>query len=84
MGKFNFSGNEFTKIKDGAETFYPTIGSVKCPYFGNDIVFNTKGFKHLKFKSDQQARLQKDQYPNWNIDKNNKKRVLYSGNPEYD
>ena len=62
MGKFNLNENDFESIKKNAETFYETIGDVYCPYFKEKISFNSKGFKHLKFKSDRQARSRKDQY----------------------
>ncbi|MEK9153447.1 MAG: hypothetical protein AAB723_02515, partial [Patescibacteria group bacterium] len=63
MGKFNFNQSNFEKIKVEAEELYKTLGEVYCPYFLTKIVFNAKGLRHLKFKSDQQARPQKDQYP---------------------
>ncbi len=63
MGKFNFSNDNFIKIRDEAENFYKTIGFVYCPYFGEKIAFNAKGLKHLKFKSDRQARPYTEQYP---------------------
>lgn len=63
MGKFNFNQDEFEKVKDNAEKLYETIGLIYCPYFAEKISFNVKGLRHLKFKSDQQARAQKDQYP---------------------
>lgn len=44
------------------ENFYITIGTVRCPYFGVDIIFNAKGIRHLKFKSDERARSRHDQY----------------------
>jgi len=63
MGKFNFKDEEdFQKVKNEAEEFYKTIGDVYCPYFKEKIAFNIKGLKHLKFKSDRQARPRKDQY----------------------
>lgn len=63
MGRFNFKdGNDFEKVRTDAETFYTTIGKVRCPYFGCEIAFNAKGLKHLRFKSDRQARPHKDQY----------------------
>jgi len=61
--KFNFNNDDFVKTRNEAENFYKTIDSVRCPYFGEEIAFNIKGFKHLKFKSDKQARPYKDQYP---------------------
>ena len=63
MGKFNFKNQEdFEKIKVEAETFYATLQDVFCPYFKEKIAFNVKGLKHLKFKSDRQARSHEDQY----------------------
>ena len=63
MGKFNFNEEEFIKIRDDAEKLYQTFDSVYCPYFTGRVSFNAKGLRHLKFKSDQQARSHKDQYP---------------------
>jgi len=64
MGRFNFKDEkDFQKVKKEAEDFYEKIESVFCPYFKEKIVFNIKGLKHLKFKSDRQARSNKDQYP---------------------
>ncbi len=63
MGKFNFKDeHDFQKIKDEADCLYKTIGEIYCPYFKEKIAFNVKGLKHLKFKSDRQARPLKDQY----------------------
>ena len=56
-------GADFEKVKQEAEERYTAIGSVKCPYFGNEpIAFNAKGIRHLKFKSDERARPREDQY----------------------
>lgn len=63
MGKFNFNQEEFEKIKNDAEKLYGTFDLIYCPYFAEKISFNAKGLRHLKFKYDQQARAQKDQYP---------------------
>jgi len=62
MGKFNFNQEQFKRIKSEAEKLYQTFDKVYNPYFQEKISFNVKGLKHLKFKSDQQARSQKDQY----------------------
>jgi len=62
MGKFNLDETDFDGVKKDAESFYETIGEVYSPYFKAKISFNAKGFKHLKFKSDRQARSRKDQY----------------------
>ena len=161
MGKFNFKNEQdFNKVRTDAEVFYDTISEIHCPYFAQKVAFNTKGIRHLKFKSDRKARPRKDQYsrlkliryapeilklsktvqgiwqtkcfeeqktnscwkkllkdiifyefvavldtvrvrvivkevyggekhfwsviPFWGIDKNTNKRILHSGNPEYD
>ena len=63
MGKFNFKDDgDFEELKQKAEELYTKIDSVRCPYFGETIAFNAKGIRHLKFKSDQQARSREDQY----------------------
>lgn len=62
MGKFNLNEKDFEEVKKNAETFYETIGEIYCPYFKEKITFNTKGLKHLKFKSNRQARSRTDQY----------------------
>lgn len=63
MGKYNFKDEQdFEKVRTEAEKFYATLDKVRCPYFGSCIAFNAKGLRHLKFKSDSQARPHKDQY----------------------
>lgn len=56
-------GADFEAVREKAEALYGTIGTVRCPYFNEDIAFNAKGIRHLKFKADEQARPQADQYP---------------------
>lgn len=63
MGSFNFKDKaDFNAVKANAEAFYKSIGKVRCPYFQEEIAFNAKGLRHLKFKSDQQARSREEQY----------------------
>ncbi|MBP9856250.1 MAG: hypothetical protein KBC48_03060 [Candidatus Pacebacteria bacterium] len=63
MSRFNFKdGNDFEKVKEEAEKFYSSVGSVYCSYFKEKIAFNSKGIKHLRFKSDKVARTREDQY----------------------
>jgi len=63
MGKFNFkNGADFEAVREKAEAFYVTIGAVHCPYFQSKVAFNSKGIRHLKFKSDEVARSREDQY----------------------
>jgi len=67
MGVFNFDEEKFKKVRDEAERFYKIIESIYCPYFGEKVAFNAKGLRHLKFKSDQQARSHKDQYSRFKL-----------------
>jgi hypothetical protein len=63
MGRFNIKDEkDFEKCKASAESFYDGIIEVYCPYFKEKIAFNAKGIRHLKFKSDRQARPIEDQY----------------------
>lgn len=50
------------KVIDEANIFYREIKKVYCPYFRENIFFNNKGIKHIKFKSEGRARERKDQY----------------------
>lgn len=59
----NFSFKKFKEIKKESIIFYNELKQVKCPYFQNENVsFNSKGMKHLKFKSWNKTRSVKDQY----------------------
>ena len=53
---------KFETARETAETFYKTLGEVKCPYFQEKVAFNTKGLEHIKFQALRKARAQKDQY----------------------
>lgn len=53
---------KFNKVKEVAESFYKNIGEIFCPYFKENVIFNAKGFEHLKFKTKNHARSQKDQF----------------------
>lgn len=58
------SDTNFLKIKEDAEVYYTTVGSVVCPYFGEaePVAFNSRGIKHIKFKSERTARSRADQF----------------------
>ncbi len=53
---------KFIKEKVKAEEFYKKLGTVRCPYFEEDIFFNAKGLEHLKFKRKNHARATDDQF----------------------
>ncbi len=60
--KLEFTDEEFQKVRGAAETFYKTVGSVRCPYFNETINFNAEGIEHLKFKTWNRARERRDQF----------------------
>ncbi len=53
---------KFERIKIEAETIYKTIREVWCPYFKEKVVFNAKGWEHIRFQGLRQARSHQDQY----------------------
>lgn len=57
-----FSIDKFNEVKHNAEDLYNNIGSVYCPYFGEEVYFNTKGFDHLIFKEWNKTRIVSDQF----------------------
>jgi len=54
--------NSYEKLKNEAEEMYRNIQSVYCPYFKEEIAFNSKGLEHLKFKSKRKMRNRKDRF----------------------
>lgn len=52
----------FEKERIVAETKYKNMDSVHCPYFNEEISFNSKGLEHLKFKSKRKVRERKDAF----------------------
>jgi len=50
------------KLKEEMEPFYKSVGSVSCPYFKEEVSFNSKGWKHLRFKTQRESRAHQDQY----------------------
>jgi hypothetical protein len=67
MGKFNYKDSDFETVREKAETFYSNVRSVRCPFFKDNVVFNAKGIRHLKFKTDEQARPHRDQYARFKL-----------------
>src|ERR1017187_1748094 len=57
-----FTDEEFKRIRQRAEDQYRSVGSIRCPYFQDGVVFNTEGFRHLLFKSWNRGRDQRDQF----------------------
>jgi hypothetical protein len=57
-----FSFKQFNQIKKEAKKSYALINKVKCPYFSDFVLFNSKGMQHLKFKSWNKTRSIQDQF----------------------
>ncbi len=54
--------DKFERVKKEAEDFYKNIGKVRCPYFDEDVNFNSRGLDHIKFKEWNKTRPTIDQY----------------------
>jgi hypothetical protein len=57
-----FSIDKFNEVKREAEQFYENTKSTYCPYFGEKINFNSKGWEHLIFKEWNKTRTIEDQF----------------------
>ena len=53
---------KFKRLREKAERDYEAIGKIRCPYFKEDVHFNTEGFRHLLFKSWNKTRSRTEQY----------------------
>ncbi len=42
--------SRYKKVLVEAEGYYRNIGSVYCPYFKKNVIFNSDGFHHLRYK----------------------------------
>lgn len=57
-----FTIEKFNDVKRDAEDFYNKIESVTCPFFKEKVLFNSKGFDHLVFKTWNKSRPINDQF----------------------
>ncbi|MCX6713867.1 MAG: hypothetical protein NTV48_02065 [Candidatus Vogelbacteria bacterium] len=53
--------NTHKKFIEEKRTWYKTIGKVWCPILNQNIVFNSKGFYHLRYDSFGKARPKQEQ-----------------------
>jgi hypothetical protein len=53
--------DEFKEFKKEKSAFYKTIVSVQCSILNEQVVFNSKGFYHLRYDSHGKERLVKEQ-----------------------
>lgn len=62
------SVEKFNQRKTEADTYYKSIGNVKCPYFnGEPVYFNSEGFEHIIFKHWNKTRSQIEQYTRFRL-----------------
>lgn len=53
--------NAFKKFKKKTEDLYKKIKEVYCPYFAEQVAFNTKGLNHIKMKAWNKSRSTQEQ-----------------------
>lgn len=47
----NIDNEKYWEVRRKTERYYKSIGAVYCPYFGEEVKFDSTGFKHLIYKS---------------------------------
>ena len=57
-----FTDKEFQDVCRQAEEQYRAFVSIRCPYFQDTITFNARDFEHLRRKSWNRGRDQRDQF----------------------
>ena len=57
-----FTNTEFAEVQRRAEEQYHSLGSIRCPYFQDNVQFNARGFEHLRRKSWNRGRERRDQF----------------------
>ncbi|MGA2175566.1 MAG: hypothetical protein ABSH38_11355 [Verrucomicrobiota bacterium] len=62
MAPLAFTDEEFSQILQKAQELYPTIGAIRCPYFGENVHFNAQGLEHLRRKAWNRGRERFDQF----------------------
>lgn len=63
MSKYELTNEQtFEAVREESRTIYKKIRHIYCPYFKDKIIFNSKGWEHLRFKSHGHSRSRKEQY----------------------
>ena len=57
-----FTDKQFQEVCRLAAEQYRASDSVRCPYFQDSVTFNARGFEHLRRKSWNRGRDQRDQF----------------------
>jgi len=50
----------YDNLLEKRKVWYENIGKVYCPCLNNDIIFNSKGFNHIKYNGAGKARSKKE------------------------
>lgn len=53
--------SEFKEFIENKRVWYQNIGKVFCPILGEDVIFNAKGFYHLRYDGKGKIRTNKEQ-----------------------
>lgn len=61
-----FDRERFEEQKTKTENFYKAINKINCPYFNQEVVFNSDGFHHLKYSA-RRERDKKEQILKFNL-----------------
>ena len=56
------SDEQLNQKREKAENFYKNIKKVWCPYFKENVHFNSEGYEHLLFKEWNKTRSRIEQY----------------------
>lgn len=59
--------NSFKQFLEEKRAWYQSIGKVFCPVLSADVIFNAKGFYHLRYDGAGKQRLVKEQYRRMNL-----------------
>ncbi len=62
MAPLAFTEDEFNKALVRAQEAYASFGKTNCPYFHDVVHFNSRGLEHLRRKSWNRGREQRDQF----------------------
>jgi hypothetical protein len=57
-----FNDIEFQNVRRLAEEQYRAFGSIRCPYFQDNVHFNARGFEHIRRQAWNRGRDQRDQF----------------------
>lgn len=58
----SYSLEQFERVRARGEELFRKLGTVRCPYFQREVLFNAHGLEHIKFKEHGKARSVQDQY----------------------